>query len=236
MSFPESIGPPVEESSILQEGALTKPLVTYRCKPSICACHSATIDLLHRRVSQTRKLSRLWNNSNDTSMAPNSSAAKAAEPSIRRRRAPAGVSRGDSEDELGSDDAHWEWIYNTTPAPEDQTNEPQSDRKRRKVSGNKIVGARVGQFECHVGDCVLLKADGSNEAWVALICEFVEDDGEGEKAANFMWFSTEKEIRNKDKKRSDFQWVILLHNNPLARSHPTDLLLERALCFSIMGY
>ncbi|KPM39982.1 Origin recognition complex subunit 1 [Neonectria ditissima] len=154
-------------------------------------------------------------------MAYNLPAAKAAEPSLRRRRAPAGGSRGDSDDELGSDDALWEWIYNTTPAPEDQPGEPQSDRKRRKVSGNKIIGARVGQFECHVGDCVLLKADGSNEAWVALICEFVEDDGEGEKAANFMWFSTEKEIRNKDKKRSDFQWNELYVSpswdiNPLA--------------------
>ncbi|KAK7426855.1 Origin recognition complex, subunit 1 [Neonectria magnoliae] len=144
----------------------------------------------------------------------------AAEPSLRRRRALAGGSRGESDDELGSDDAHWEWIYSTSPSLEDQLNEPQSDRKR-KVSGNKIVGARVGQFECRVGDCVLLKADGSNEAWVALICEFVEDDGEGEKAANFMWFSTEKEIRNKDKKRSDFQWNELYVSpswdiNPLA--------------------
>lgn len=50
----------------------------------------------------------------------------------------------------------------------------------------------------------MLKADGSNEAWIALICEFVEDDGEGEKAANFMWFSSEKEIRSRDKKRSDY--------------------------------
>lgn len=81
------------------------------------------------------------------------------------------------------------------------------------MSGDKIVGARIGQFECRVGDCVLLKADGSNEAWVALICEFVDDDDDGEKAANFMWFSTEKEIRNKDKKRSDFHWVPKPHNN-----------------------
>lgn len=146
-------------------------------------------------------------------MAPNSSAAKAAEPSLRRKRVPAGVSRTDSDDELVVDHVSWEWIYNTEPAAEGQPNEAQSDRKRRKVSGDKIVGARIGQFECRVGDCVLLKADGSNEAWVALICEFVDDDGDGEKAANFMWFSTEKEIRNKDKKRSDFHWVPTLHNN-----------------------
>ncbi|KAF7540645.1 hypothetical protein G7Z17_g12153 [Cylindrodendrum hubeiense] len=153
-------------------------------------------------------------------MAPNSSVAKASEPLLRRKRVPTGVSNGESGDELGND-VPWEWIYNTEPAAEDQPDEAQSDRKRRKVSGDKIVGARIGQFECRVGDCVLLKADGSNEAWVALICEFVEDDGDGEMAANFMWFSTEKEIRNKDKKRSDFHWNELYVSpswdiNPLA--------------------
>lgn len=55
----------------------------------------------------------------------------------------------------------------------------------------------------------MLKAEGSGEAWVALILRFVEDDGEGEKAAEFMWFSTEREIRNKQQKRSDFHWVSL---------------------------
>jgi len=64
----------------------------------------------------------------------------------------------------------------------------------------------MGSFECRVGDCVLLKAEGNNEAWVGLICEFMEDEDEG-KVANFMWFSTEKEIRNKEKKRTDFMQV-----------------------------
>jgi len=66
-----------------------------------------------------------------------------------------------------------------------------------------ITGARMGSFECKVGDCVLLKAEGTNEAWVGLICEFLEDE-DGDMAANFMWFATEKEIRNKAKKRTDF--------------------------------
>lgn len=139
-------------------------------------------------------------------MPPQSSLAKGAEPLRRRKRRLPGVSREDSDDELGSDDLPWEWIYNDEEPERTAGDEPQSDRKRRKVAGNKIVGARMGDFECRTGDCVLLKADGSNEAWVAMVCEFVEDD-EGEKAANFMWFSTEKEIRNKDKKRSDFYWV-----------------------------
>ncbi|KAF5585132.1 origin recognition complex subunit 1 [Fusarium pseudocircinatum] len=108
-----------------------------------------------------------------------------------------------SDDELADVEPSWQWIYNSTTTTE-RGDGTQSDRKRRKVTGERIVGARIGQFECRIGDTVMLKADGSNEAWIALICEFVEDDGEGEKAANFMWFSSEKEIRSRDKKRSDY--------------------------------
>ncbi|KAK3298918.1 P-loop containing nucleoside triphosphate hydrolase protein [Chaetomium fimeti] len=61
----------------------------------------------------------------------------------------------------------------------------------------------MGTFECYLGDTVLLKADGSNEAWVGIICEFQTDE-EGEKAAYFMWFSSSQEIRNPKKKRTDF--------------------------------
>ncbi|KAF7551716.1 hypothetical protein G7046_g7646 [Stylonectria norvegica] len=153
-------------------------------------------------------------------MPPKASGGNSAEPLRRQKRRLPGVSREDSDDELGSDDLPWEWIYDTA-APVRNDDAPQSDRKRRKVTGNKIVGARMGQFECRLGDCVLLKADGSNEAWVAIIWDFVEDDGEGEKAASFMWFSTEKEIRNRDKKRTDFYWNELYispswDTNPLA--------------------
>lgn len=140
-------------------------------------------------------------------MAPNSAGKKTEEPLRRRKRQPPGVSREDSDDELGQDDLPWEWIYSSPPTT-DRNEEAPSERKRRKVAGNQIVGARMGTFECHIGDTVLLKAEGSNEAWVAMICDFVDEDGDGgEKAANFMWFSTEKEIRNRDKKRADFLWV-----------------------------
>lgn len=100
-----------------------------------------------------------------------------------------GVTREDSDDELGLEDLPWEWIYSKEPA-------------KRSSDDRDIVGARMGDFRCMVGDCVLLKAEGTNEAWIGLICTFEEDD-DGEKAANFMWFSTEKEIRNKQKKRTD---------------------------------
>lgn len=99
--------------------------------------------------------------------------------------------REDSDDELGQEDHPWEWIYNEN----DQTS---------------IIGARMGSFECRVGDAVLLKAAG-NEAWVAIICalsegELEDDDGTMimDKKATFMWFSSEKEIVNKAKKRTDF--------------------------------
>ena len=102
-----------------------------------------------------------------------------------------GVLREDSDDELGLEDHPWQWIHS----------------KSANGKANEIVGARMGQFECMVGDCVLLKAEGTKEAWIGLICNFQEDedeDGDVEMAANFMWFSTEKEIRNKTKKRTDF--------------------------------
>ncbi|TPX17414.1 uncharacterized protein E0L32_003057 [Thyridium curvatum] len=124
----------------------------------------------------------------------------------RKRRTPKkvpGVNRDDSDDELGIEDLPWEWIYQ-----EQQDGSPAEDgnsRKRKRTQQDKIIGARMGKFECRLGDTVLLKAELTNEAWVGIICDFVDSDGdEGEKSANFMWLSTEREIRNKEKKRTDF--------------------------------
>ena len=99
-----------------------------------------------------------------------------------------GVRREDSDDELGYEDLTWEWIYS----------------RNNDQDSQHIQGAQFGSFRCFLGDCVLLKAESAKEAWVAIICEFGENETDGEKEANFMWFSTEKEIRNKDKKRTDF--------------------------------
>lgn len=77
----------------------------------------------------------------------------------------------------------------------------------------------MGPFSCFVGDCVLLKAEGSNEAWVGVIYEFVDSDEDGDKAANFLWLSSEKEIRNKERKRMDFLWVCWSLNKQLLSSH-----------------
>lgn len=110
-----------------------------------------------------------------------------------------GVARDDSDDELGLEDHPWQWLY----AEDGQKEEKDIARKRKHTATqDQIVGARMGEFECQVGDCVLLKAEGTNEAWIGIICNFEEEE-DGEKSANFMWFSTEKEIRNKQKKRTD---------------------------------
>lgn len=58
-----------------------------------------------------------------------------------------------------------------------------------------------------------MKAEG-NQAWVGIICDFLDGDdsddesdngkeGGSTKMAKFMWFSSEKEIRNKSTKRTD---------------------------------
>lgn len=110
------------------------------------------------------------------------------------------VLREDSDDELGLEDHPWEFIY---AQEQDGTIEAAQHGHRQ------VIGARMGSFECYIGDTVLLKAP-SNEAWVALLYDFAEgevedDDGEMvvEKKATMMWFSSEKEIRGKSK-RTDF--------------------------------
>jgi len=113
------------------------------------------------------------------------------------------VVREDSDDELGYEDHPWEWIY----AP--QHNDPAVDNAKSNDKLSSVVGARMGTFECLIGDAVLLKAAG-NEAWVAIITGFSEgdiEDDEGEmiwsKKATFLWFSSQKEIKNSAKKRDD---------------------------------
>jgi len=112
------------------------------------------------------------------------------------------VLREDSDDELGLEDYPWEFIY---------ADEQDGTAGKPATHGDNktIIGARMGSFECYIGDTVLIKAAG-NEAWVALLYDFSEGEGEDddgetivEKKATMMWFSTEKEIRGKSK-RTDF--------------------------------
>lgn len=158
-----------------------------------------------------------------------------------------GVAREDSDDELGLEDLPWIWIYETEKGYESEEDAPSEDgqldnsrRKRKRKSQRKrkegeIVGAKMGNFECRIGDCVLLKAEGNKEAWVGLICDFCEEDGE--KAANFMWFSSEKEIVNNRKKRKDFMqvWFLVYVEDPSFVLSMTNRCKERAIHHSIMG-
>jgi origin recognition complex subunit 1 len=127
------------------------------------------------------------------------------------------VFREDSDDELGYEDHPWQWIYEENSVDNAQSDKNATPRKRKAVPtslGKRIVGARMGSFKCKVGDAVLLKAEG-NQAWVGIICDFHEDVEDDEKMAKFLWFSSEKEIRNQNKKRTDFLHVsqlLILHS------------------------
>lgn len=123
-----------------------------------------------------------------------------------KRAVPPGIARVDSDDELGIDDHPWEWVYADEQITQVKDDGTTRKRKRTTEGEPEIVSARMGSFMCSIGETVLLKAEGSGEAWVGIICEFVEED-DGEKSANFMWFSSEREIRNKEKKRTDSLWV-----------------------------
>lgn len=156
---------------------------------------------------------------------PNPSRASRA----RRLLTGVGIAREDSDDELGLEDHPWEWVYEglSNDGSSNKENEvynlvsnedsvislpqdTQSNNKKRKLNQQtspRIIAARMGGFQCKIGDSVLLKAEGTNEAWVGIICEFQEAEENATKLANIMWFSTEKEIKNKQKKRTDFMQV-----------------------------
>jgi origin recognition complex subunit 1 len=119
-----------------------------------------------------------------------------------------GILREDSDDELGLEDHPWEWITQSKSKSADGGN------------GTEIIGARMGEFECFLGDAVLLKAPTSNEAWVALIYEFLEanvedEDGDAtlEKQAKMLWFMSEREIKTKKKRTDHVQHELYLTCN-----------------------
>ncbi|KKA30189.1 hypothetical protein TD95_001900 [Thielaviopsis punctulata] len=98
-------------------------------------------------------------------------------------------------DDLDNDELEWDWIYDTE--------DTEGKIKKRRRPSNHIIGARLGQFECWLGDIVLLRADGLSEAWAAIISDFTLDEN-GEKAAIFVWFTGGREIRNSERKRHDY--------------------------------
>ncbi|CAE7011461.1 hypothetical protein CFE70_002063 [Pyrenophora teres f. teres 0-1] len=143
------------------------------------------------------------------------------------------VFREDSDDELGYEDHPWEWIYDSNRGDDALPDQNATPRKRKAAPtslGNRIIGARMGNFKCKVGDAVLLKAEG-NQAWVGIICDFHEHVDDDEKMAKFLWFSSEKEIRNQNKKRTDFlpnelYICAAFDENPLASINGTAKILS----------
>ncbi|KAE8152801.1 putative origin recognition complex subunit Orc1 [Aspergillus avenaceus] len=129
-----------------------------------------------------------------------------------------GLVREDSDDELGDEDLPWEWIYdgNQDEIKEDTVRDgpedtPRSIRKRSTrppaKRRQKIIGARMGSFECKLGQVVLLKSPEPGKDWVGIITEFVEeedDEDEVIKSANIMWFASPDEFMStRNKRRTD---------------------------------
>lgn len=112
-----------------------------------------------------------------------------------------GIFHEDSDDELGSEDLPWEWIYEE---PQPSPTKPSKGKK----SGPKIIGARMGSFECRIGHIVLLKSPEAGKDWAGIIYEFLDDpdpdSGEIVKSMNLMWFTSPDEfLSTKNKKRAD---------------------------------
>ena len=126
-----------------------------------------------------------------------------------------GLVRDDSDDELGEEDYPWEWVYDTEldgqKDEEDGDEKPSRRRSSRPVSKRrpKIVGARMGTFECKLGQVVLLKSPEPGKDWAGIITQFTEEEDEDNeeevvKSANIMWFASPDEFMStKNKKRGD---------------------------------
>lgn len=114
---------------------------------------------------------------------------------VRRILGGAKLNKDESEAELEDEDEPWEWIYGGTAQPEqDASNSSESEvdsetpkKRRRKVMRKPqemIIAAKKGDFQCKVGDTVLVGNEVGAD-WVAIISRFFEDEG-GEKSAYFM--------------------------------------------------
>ncbi|KAL4939988.1 hypothetical protein BDV06DRAFT_27966 [Aspergillus oleicola] len=127
-----------------------------------------------------------------------------------------GIIRDDSDDELGDEDYPWEWIYDTElgdsgepeTAADNGRKTPRSARRRSRQPQRKILGARMGDFECKEGEIILLKSPEPGKDWVGIITEFVEEDDDEDnepiKSANIMWFASPDEfISTRNKRRAD---------------------------------
>jgi origin recognition complex subunit 1 len=173
-----------------------------------------------------------------------------------------GIFREDSDDELGYDDHPWEWIYETDNTdtgryrcrnlPDDDVDSQTPTKRRKKVTPlatqhchqKKIIGARMGSFECRLGQSILLKSPEPGKDWAGIICEFLEEedeDGEDQgmiKCANIMWFASPDEfISTKNKRRADAlpneQYLTVDFNiNPLTAINGKAIILSKDVFYA----
>ncbi|KAI5810116.1 P-loop containing nucleoside triphosphate hydrolase protein [Peziza echinospora] len=143
-----------------------------------------------------------------------------------------GVTREDSDDELGDEDLPWDWIYRSnSEEPEQNVTLTPSKKRLRGSKSAEIIGARLGdRFECRIGDCLLVKGEGlAGEAYVGMACEFKEDN-DGTKEVNVMWFSTEFEVKSKNKRTDHLPNELYI--NPSWNNIPLSSINGRATVLS----
>lgn len=149
-----------------------------------------------------------------------------SKPDVRKRAehwmTKGGLVRDDSDDELGVEDLPWEWVFEkeTESRKTDGSDNVNGDggsatRRRPSRRGSKqrrrIIAARMGTFECKLGQVVLLKSPEPGKDWVGIITEFLEEEDEDEeendgmvKSANIMWFASPDEfLSTRNKRRPD---------------------------------
>lgn len=155
--------------------------------------------------------------------------------------------RDDSDDELGDEDLPWEWMYADEPQTEADAEEkpasPEKPARRRRSSRpaqkkRAIIGARMGSFECRVGQVVLLKSPEPGKDWVGIVTEFLEEEDEDEedevlKSARIMWFASPDEfLSTRNKRRADAlpneQYLTADFNtNPLSSINGTGIVMSK---------
>lgn len=152
-----------------------------------------------------------------------------------------GIFHEDSDDELGCEDLPWQWIYGSDGNLSNASDGTSSPSHRR------IIGARMGAFECRVGQAVLLKSPEAGKDWAGIICEFLEEEPDEDedpdqdglvKSANIMWFASPDEfISTRNKKRLDAlpneQYITVDFNiNPLKSINGTAVVLSKDAFFA----
>ncbi|KAL9623113.1 MAG: hypothetical protein Q9160_002627 [Pyrenula sp. 1 TL-2023] len=152
-----------------------------------------------------------------------------------------GLSRDDSDDELGVEDLPWEWIFKADHDLQEPKDGEKTPTRKRKASAMaetskkpEIVGAKMGSFACRIGDAVLLKSPEEGKDWAGIVCAFSDfnEEDEEEMSVNIMWFVAPDEFGKREKKRMDVcpneQYLTADFNlNPLSSINGTAKIISQ---------